>query len=144
MRQVKIMAVDSFDIEFHAIFDRVSRVVDLKGAYSVAEINRRLEQYFLALEDERLKRIAQGRRAAKRILSNQEQTLKLLKRNRLASRVIAELIANPEGKVALTIRYGKKKAKEILLRRTRERRGRMRIILDEDVEKFLRRKRRRR
>ena len=31
------MAIDSFDLEFHAIFDRVSKVVDLKGAYSVAE-----------------------------------------------------------------------------------------------------------
>ena len=116
----------------------------MKGAYSVAEINRRLEQYFLALEDERLKRIVQGRRVPKRILSDQEQMLKLLKRNRFASRVIAEIIANPEGKVALTIRYGRKRAKEILLRRARERRGRMRIIRDEDVEKFLRRKRRRR
>ncbi|RJS91361.1 hypothetical protein CW705_04005 [Candidatus Bathyarchaeota archaeon] len=138
------MAIDSFDIEFHAIFDRVSKVVDLKGAYSAAAINRRLEQYFLVLEDERLKRIAQGRRVPNRILSDQEQMLKLLKRNRFASRVIAELIANPEGKVALTIRYGRKRAKEILLRRARERHGRMRIIRDKDVEKFLRRKRRRR
>jgi len=138
------MAIDSFDIEFHAIFDRVSKVVDLKGAYSVAEINRRLEQYFLALEDERLRRVGQGRRVPKHTLSNQEQMLKLLRRNRFASRVIAELIANPEGKVALTIRYGRKRAKEILLRRARERRGRMRIIRDGDVEKFLRRMRRRR
>ena len=46
----------------------------------------RIEQYFFALEGERLKRIEQGRRVPKSVLYNQEQMLKLLKRNIFASK----------------------------------------------------------
>jgi hypothetical protein len=37
------MMADSFDIEFHRIFDRVSTIVDLKDAYGVNAVNHRIE-----------------------------------------------------------------------------------------------------
>ena len=110
------------DKEFHQIFDRVSRKVDLKGAGTPAEINERLKQKIEAYEYLRKKkRLAQ--RVAKRRISD----LKNLMFAGFGRRTIDEAIANPQGKVALTLRYGPEKAKEILLARARKRIGSLRV-----------------
>jgi len=129
--------LDSFDIEFHQVFDRVSRVVNLKEAYGVNAVNQRIELVYHKLEGEKLDRRLADKRVPKWINYDQEQLVKLLKHDRFAERTTNELIAKPYGKVALTIRYGRAKAREILLRRARERHGRMRVIGRPKIRKRL-------
>jgi hypothetical protein len=128
---------DSFDLEFHKIFDRVSALVDFKGAYGVNEVNERIERAIFRLKDKRNTVIEERRKPSKILLYNQDQLEKLLKQNRFASRVTSELIANPDGRVALTIRYGRERAKQILLRRARERRGRLRVVRRLERRRYL-------
>jgi len=110
------------DKEFHPIFDRVSRKVDLKGAGTPAEINERLtrkiKEYKRQLKKKRLKPSR-----VKRLISG----LRGLIFSGFGRRAIDEAIANPRGEVALTLRYGREKAKEILVERARKRIGSLRV-----------------
>jgi len=102
------------DKEFHRIFDRVSKKVDLKGAGTPQEINRRLNR-----------KIKEGR-----YLPRRNQLALFLARNRIPNleklvfagfgrRTIDEAVAKPRGKIALTLKYGRKKTREILARARR-------------------------
>ena len=104
------------DKEFHRIFDRVSKIVDLKGARTPQEINRRLNR-----------KIKEGR-----YLPGKNQLALFRGRSRIPNlkrlifagfgrRAIDEAVSKPRGKVALTLKYGRKKAKDILLARARRR-----------------------
>ena len=106
------------DKEFHPIFDRVSRKVDLKGAGTPAEINERLKKKIKEIKKKRLKPAK-----ARRLIS---ELMKLIFAG-FGRRAIDEAIANPQGKVALTLKYGEEKAKEILLERARKRIGSLRV-----------------
>jgi hypothetical protein len=124
------------DKEFHPIFDRVSRKVSLKGAGTPAEINKQLTK---AIKEEKKKKrmikkaIRNGhisRSAASgwlRKISNDIKDTKQLIFAGFARRTIDEAITRPRGKVALTLRYGRKKAKDILLERARKRIGPMHL-----------------
>jgi hypothetical protein len=111
------------DKEFHPIFERTTRVVDLKGAGTPAEINERLHQKIgevkSSLKKGRMK-IPQARRWISR--------LRQLIFAGFGRRTIDEAIAKPRGVVALTLRYGRKKANEILLKRGRKRIGSLRML----------------
>lgn len=99
-----------------------------KGAFSVVEINERLEE---TIKDVRHSRFLLKPRA--RMIA---RNLKKLKDARFGNRVIKEASEKPRGKVALTLRYGRKKAKRMLLERARRRIGPLRT-------RHARRKRRR-
>lgn len=106
------------DKEFHIIFDRISRKVNLQGAYTPDEIDRRLKHRIKAdefaiesgyLEDEK----------TKRRFKRDKKNLKKLVRQGFAERTIAYARRHPDDKVALTLHHGYAKAKEILLARSR-------------------------
>lgn len=119
---------DSFDLEFHKIFHRVSAVVNLKGAYGVNEVSHRIEQEIFKLEAERVHAEREGRKPPKGLDYKQEQLYKLLRNNRFARRTTSELVSNPDGFVAQVIRYGRKEAERRRLKRFREKRGRLRQV----------------
>jgi len=106
------------DKEFHPIFDRVSRKVDLGGAGTPEEINKRLKKKIKEIKKKRLKPAK-----ARRLISE----LKNLIFAGFGRRAIDEAVANPRGEVALTLRYGREKAKDILLARSRKRIGSLRV-----------------
>ena len=110
------------DIEFHFIFDRVSRMVSLKGCTSTNDINKRIKNKI-----KRYRKDLQENRGSKKTRYNLSQLKKLLHRG-FGRRTINEAIADPYGKVSLTLQYGRKKAEEILLARARKRFGRLRRI----------------
>jgi hypothetical protein len=102
------------DKEFHPLFDRTSKVVNLEGCGTAREINERLNQAIEEVKSEYgTDPLAQLR--DRRQISN----LKRLIFAGFARRAINEAIANPEGKIALTLKYGRKKAKGILQERHR-------------------------
>ena len=106
------------DKEFHPMFDRISRVVDLKGVYSVDEVNERLEQTVRDVRDsERAERLRMGRAG---II---ERNLIKLRDGGFGRRVIREASEKPKGIVALTLKYGRETAKYILLKRAKKRIG---------------------
>jgi hypothetical protein len=124
------------DREFHPMFDRVSKKVNLKGAGSPAEINNRLTKA-IKKEEEKIKMIKEAinegyakRSALTTWLKKIRTDIKYDKQLIFAGfgrRTIDEAITRPRGKVALTLRYGRKKAKDILLERARNRIGTMRV-----------------
>jgi hypothetical protein len=129
----QVISVDfMIDREFHPIFDRVTRKVNLKGAGSPAEINERLTKH-IKKEKKKIKMIKEAiseghinKQATRKWLKKIRVSIKDLKQLMSAGfgrRTIDEAISRPHGKVALTLRYGRKKAKEILLERARRRLG---------------------
>jgi len=114
------------DREFHPIFDRVSRKVNLKGAGSPREINRRLKLKIDGYKYLRKKKALHLFGISKKEARLGIRDLKKLIFAGFGRRTIDEAIAKPRGKVSLTLRYGRKKAKEILLERARERVGTLR------------------
>jgi hypothetical protein len=105
-----------YRIEFHALFDRISKKIDLSGAGTVEEINARLRgaineiRYQYALNP-------LGQLQAESAIS----PLQALIFGGFARRVIDEAIANPHGFVALTLKLGRQRAKEITAKRARRR-----------------------
>ena len=102
------------DKEFHKLFDRISDRINLEGAGSVREINERLNQRIQELEY----RYGTDPLAPLRAQGPISQ-LKALISGGFARRAIDEAIANPRGEIALTLKLGKKRAKEILTKRKR-------------------------
>jgi len=103
------------DKEFHLLFDRVSRTVDLRGCRTPADVNRRLKQKIkqqIYAADNPLEKIR---------ANNKAKFLKKLIPS-FGKRVIDEAHSKPEGKIALTLKYGRKKA-EILFGRLQRRLG---------------------
>jgi len=112
-----VTAVDFIpDKEFHKIFNRVSKKVDLKGADTPQEINRRLNRKIKEYSHSSgITPLAQFR--ARRRISELENLMSA----GFGRRTIDEAVANPREKVALTLKYGRKKARDILLARERRR-----------------------
>jgi len=99
------------DSEFNRIFDRVSVKVDLRGANTPAEINRRLK---MACDQARSLRRTYRAELSKGWISFLRRLVPSFGR-----RAIDEAVSKPQGKVALTLRYGRIRAKDILLDRAR-------------------------
>jgi hypothetical protein len=111
------------DKEFHPLFDRTSRVVDFEGCGTARDINERLNQAIKEVKYE----CGTGPLAplrARRQISN----LKRLIFAGFARRAIDEAIAKPQGKIALTLKYGREGAKGILQERHRRLRSKRAIV----------------
>jgi hypothetical protein len=133
--------------EFHKIFERVSATVELKGATTAIEIEKRMKlSIWLAKKEAKsitmlneLKRTLRrelGRRASEfdrqiwrlksgisRAMAAQrgrfaDQTNKLLEHD-FAGRAIYEANRNHKGKISLTLRYGRKEADKRILAQKR-------------------------
>jgi len=105
------------DKEFHKLFNRVSRIVNLKGAGTPQEINRRLKQKM----DEYMHLRRKDQLAVFHERSQWRLNLEKLRFRGFARRVIDEAIANPHGEIALILKYGTEKAGQILRWRARRR-----------------------
>ena len=115
------------DREFHVLFDRVSRKVNLKGAGSPAEINRRLKLKIDGYKYLQKKKALLVFEISKKEAELGIRDLKKLMFRGFGRRTIDEAIARPRGKVSLTLRYGRKNARDILLERSRKRIGSLRV-----------------
>ena len=115
------------DREFNEIFDRVSRKVNLKGAGSSAEINRRLKLKIDGYKYLQKKKALLVFEISKKEAELGIRDLKKLMFRGFGRRTIDEAIARPRGKVALTLRYGRENARDILLERSRKRIGSLRV-----------------
>lgn len=104
------------DKEFHKLFDRISIIVDLRGAATPREINKRLNRKIK--EYRYLSR--KGQLASFRA-SRMPDFLKRLISAGFGMRTIDEAVANPRGKIALTLKYGRGKARRILRKRAQRR-----------------------
>jgi hypothetical protein len=108
------------DKEVNIIFGRFSRHVPTKGAYTPEELRQRTKR---KIKDyERAKKITKElgieKKAIERI-NRAEKNLKKLNDSDFPEIVIAKARRNPDGKIALTLKYGPEKAKDILLARAR-------------------------
>jgi len=115
------------DKEFHPIFDRVSRRVNLKGAGSPAEINSRLKLKIDGYKNLKKKKALLVFEISKKEARLGIRDLKKLMFRGFGRRTIDEAIARPRGKVALTLIYGRENAKDILLERSQKRIGSLRV-----------------
>ena len=104
------------DKEFHKLFDRVTKFVDLQGAGTPRKIHERLRQKINEY----------------RYLPRKSQLAVFFERSRMPNlkklifagfgrRAIDQAVAKPHGKVALTLKYGREEARRILLERERKR-----------------------
>jgi uncharacterized protein YceH (UPF0502 family) len=94
--------------------------VPTKGAYTPEELRQRTKR---KIKDyERAKKITKElgieKKAIERI-NRAEKNLKKLNDSDFPEIVIAKARRNPDGKIALTLKYGPEKAKDILLARAR-------------------------
>lgn len=108
--------------EFHKIFRRVSYDVDLKGASTPDDIDRRLEKAQDNFREEA--REARSESERKR-LYGKARAIENLQSKGFAEATIKEALRNRYGIVNLTLRFGRKKAEEmkLALERARLRRG---------------------
>lgn len=104
------------DKEFHKLFDRISKIVDLHGAGTPREINVRLNQKI-----NEYRYLPRRSQLAVFFARSRMPNLKKLIFAGFGRRAIDEAVAKPHGKVALTLKYGREKAREILLARARKR-----------------------
>lgn len=101
------------DYEFNEIFDRVSKKVDLRGANSPKEVNRRLNQKI--------------KEYPPRLSSGWISFLRRLMFAGFGRRTIDEAVAQPYELVGLTLKFGREKARAILHARARKRLGSLRF-----------------
>jgi len=94
------------DVEYHGIFERTNQRVILKGAKTPEEVNKRL---MLAIK---------GDRSARRYPTMSRKSIEFLRRivPSFGRRTIDEAIANPHGLEALTLKFGRERARRILLK----------------------------
>lgn len=109
------------DKEFHRIFERASVEVEFRGAGTPAEINERLNQKI-----ESYKSLARNKQMSPSTARRRISNLKKLIFSGFGRRTIDEVIADPQGRIALTLRHGREKARDVLLARARGRIGRLR------------------
>jgi hypothetical protein len=105
------------DKEFNEIFERISMTIDLKGCRTPQDINRRIRRRI-----QKESYVAGPRILALLRATNQKSALERLIPG-FGQRTIDEAYANPKGEVALTLKYGRRKAKDILANRERTRRS---------------------
>jgi len=101
--------------------------VSLKGVGSPREINKRLKLKIDGYKYLRKKKALHLFGISKKEARRGIRDLKKLMFAGFGRRTIDEAIAKPHGKVSLTLRYGRKKAKDILLERARKRTGTLRV-----------------
>lgn len=109
--------------EFHAIFDRVSATIDLKGCTTALAIE-------LALREVRDKSKAKLKIHRAKVMGaefgRKAEWLDTLIEKDFAGRTIFEARRNPQGPIAVTLIYGRKEARQ---RTEAQRRAALRAIL---------------
>lgn len=100
------------DIEFHPIFNRISKKINLQGCGTPEEINARLKRKI-----NEYKAIYGITPIAQFQGENKVAGLRTLVAAGFGRRTIDEAMARPRGKVALTLKHGREKALRILNRR---------------------------
>ena len=94
--------------EFHKIFNRVTEYIDLKGKFTVEEIEEELRKARKkCLKLRRKAETSQERAKFKRAATGYGNLLE----HGFAARSVYEANASPKGIVAMTLRYGKKRSK---------------------------------
>jgi hypothetical protein len=96
--------------EFHAIFHRVN--VDLKGAFTVENINKRLYDAKLKCIRKRSFAKTQSERSK---LKRSTIFYDRLRENGFAERTLREALKRPKGIIAMTLKHGKEEAKRRIL-----------------------------
>jgi hypothetical protein len=99
--------------------------VNLKGAYTPDEVHRRLRR--VRRELKRKEQDPEEKTPMKELRQERENISTLISSD-FGGRVAGEVRWRPNGMVALTVEHGRKQAKTILLRRARERQGRLRRV----------------
>jgi hypothetical protein len=102
------------DIEFHPVFNRISKLVNLEGCGTPEEINSRLNRKI-----NEYKQIYGAGPFGPFQVQSRISGLRNLVAAGFGRRCIDEAIAYPHGIVALTLKYGRKRAELILTRRKR-------------------------
>jgi hypothetical protein len=102
------------DVEFHPIFNRISKLVNLQGCGTPEEINARLNRKI-----NEYKETYDTGPFGPFIVQRRTAPLRTLILRGFGRHCIDEAIAHPHGKVALTLKYGRKNAELILTRRKR-------------------------
>jgi hypothetical protein len=100
------------DAEFHPIFDRISKRINLQGCGTAEEINARLKQRI-----KEHKAIYGNTPISQFQGENKVAGLRTLIASGFGRRCIDEAMAHPRGKVSLTLKYGRDKALRIINRR---------------------------
>lgn len=102
------------DAEFHPIFDRISKKINLQGCATSEEINSRLKHKIYEI-----KQTCETGLFGPFLVLRRRAGLRTLIATGFAERCIDEATAQPKGVVALTLKYGRKNAELILTRRKR-------------------------
>jgi hypothetical protein len=100
--------------EFHAIFDRVTDKISLQGKFTPEDIAQQLNETKKKCERQR-HRTAKPRLRAK--LRQEAIQYRNLIDYGFPERVITEAIVKPKGIIAMTLKYGKTNARQIILSR---------------------------
>jgi hypothetical protein len=108
--------------EFHAIFDRVSTNIDLKGCTSALAIEIALAE---ARDKSKVKFKTYRMKAKKVRFGRKAEWLDTLVEHDFAGRAIFEAHRNQRGLIALTLIHGRQKAQRILAQRRAEYRSRL-------------------
>lgn len=109
------------DEEFMGIFDRISETLNLKGSFTADEIDARMKRRENALKEAR--KVTESKSVHHRltIAIKNFRKLRLNGHPTFSEKVITVASENPHGRIKLTLLYGRKKAKEILLSRHKAR-----------------------
>jgi len=102
--------------EFHKIFDRVTETVDLADCHGALAIENKLKD---VRDKSRIKSKLSKTRAGRIKYGGQAEWLDTLIERDFAGRAVLEANINPHGFIALTLRYGKKIARERILAQKR-------------------------
>jgi hypothetical protein len=109
------------DKEFVGIFRRNAKYINLKGAWTPQELDERLKVMQFRMMQRAIDESSQFTKWWKKA-----RLIKRLREHGFPRRVIDEAMADQHGIYALTLRYGYKRAVEIMLERGRSRiRGRI-------------------
>ena len=104
------------DKEFHIVFNRISRRVNLKDCATPEEVNAcikgKINHYRITYGSTPLGALK---------IEGKISSLRNLICEGFARRTINDAIAYPQGKVALTLRHGREKARSILTKRKNKR-----------------------
>ena len=116
-------AMDSVpEREFLGIYDRLH--FPTEGIGSPREFNERMTSEIKRCIREKNETKSEGRR---KYLQRCITRLRNLRSSEFAIRVFEEIYSDPNGYIALSVKYGKPEAKRILLHRFRKKRNRYRI-----------------
>ena len=100
-------------VDFNDLFGRVCLYVDMKRAFTAEEIDRRLD----AARKRNIERLKKTKSKAEKFRLRRAIRLnRQLKERGFSRTAINRAIANPRGLIALTFRFGLRRAKEIRLR----------------------------